>query len=190
MDDETADAHLPRSSQVIPASRSLSKVLNLSSPLNHFSPTDPAREKWVTDNLPTSIQLKLNTPFGKENLNQCFMLEPSFYHLLLPFYHSGFMTSQMKSALYNTSSTARSFCNLIDTFGKIDFRPLRDPMPDWSQQLKADRTAMMTAALLHYNGKVADVVRFIGGEHVSAHRNIPETISQSTSRNCRFRRSF
>jgi hypothetical protein len=178
MDDTTADAHLPRSSQVIPSSRSLSKVLNLSSPLNHYSPTDPAREKWAIDTIPSSIQLKLNTPFGKENLNQCFMLEPSFYHLLLPLYHSGYLTPQMTNALYHTSSTARSFCNLISKFGNIDFRPLRNPIPEWSIHVKNHRTAMITAALLHYNGKVADVVRFIGGEHVSAHRDIPTTINR------------
>jgi hypothetical protein len=89
MDDARAELHLPKTSQALPASPSLSKVLNLSSPVNHFSPTDPAREKWVIANIPSSIRLKLDTPFGKENLNQCFMLEPTVFHTLLPVYKSG-----------------------------------------------------------------------------------------------------
>lgn len=178
MDDETAESHLPITSQAVPTEPSLSKVLNLSSPVNHFKVTDPGRERWLVDNVPTSIRLKLDTPFGKENLNQSFMLEPSVYHTLLPVFKSGYLTPDSRRSLCVASTTFRTFFQVIHQYGSIDFRPLRDPMPEWSPQVKLERTNMMTAAMLHYNGRVADVVRFIGGEHVSAHRDVPATMAR------------
>jgi hypothetical protein len=178
MNDATADLHLPKCSQALPASPSLSKVLNLSSPINHFAPSDPQREQWVSKNPPSSIQLKLNTPFGKENLNQCFMLEPSLFHTLLPVYHSGFLSVPIRRTLFHTCSTSRTFCQLMNKYTNLNFRPLCDSITTWSPQVKSDRSDMITAALLHYNSNVATLVRFIGGVHVSAHRDIPSTINQ------------
>ena len=40
-----------------------------------------------------------------------------------------------------------------------------------------DRLAQVSAALLHFNGSVADLVRWIGGPHVGAHRDHPSILA-------------
>ena len=55
-----------------------------------LSGTRQERANFV-DLLPTRVQVKLNQPFGKDNLTQCFKAEACFRHVLLPLYKSAFL---------------------------------------------------------------------------------------------------
>jgi hypothetical protein len=136
------------------------------------------REAFVAT-LPTSVQLKLNQPFGKDNLVQCFKAETCFRHVLLPVYHSGFLTGQDWTQLATASPMAKTLLDLLAEHDSIDFRPIQGFQADWKTATTIDgnRTRMATAALLHYQGDMASVVRWIGGPHVAAHRDVTASLA-------------
>jgi anti-sigma factor RsiW len=63
-------------------------------PTVHASVTARERETFVAT-LPTRVQTKLNQPFGKDNIVQCFMSEASLRHVLLPLYKSMFLLREL-----------------------------------------------------------------------------------------------
>ena len=134
--------------------------------------TRRAREDFVKT-LPSSVQLVVNQDFGKPDLRRCFYLEPSFFHVLLPIYRSSFLSHDDQRSLSNTCAETRTLVDLFHDYNTVDFRPLRtDRSHDWDQEteLNLDWLRMTTAALLHYQGDLSSVVRFIGGTHVGANR--------------------
>jgi hypothetical protein len=52
-----------------------------------------AQEKFLLklDEIDDRIRVKLDQPFGKDNLNQCFCSEARLRHVLLPLWKSGFL---------------------------------------------------------------------------------------------------
>jgi hypothetical protein len=62
---------------------------------------------------------------------------------------------------------------LIKKYGNVDFNQLKGfNKPGWENEtvLNKKRKTMASAALLHFNGDAGDLVRWIGGTHVGAHR--------------------
>ncbi|KAI2490464.1 hypothetical protein MHU86_24117 [Fragilaria crotonensis] len=51
------------------------------------------------DNLPTSVQVQLDQPFGKDSLQQSFYSAKSLCHILLPLLKSGFLSCRATKAL-------------------------------------------------------------------------------------------
>ena len=49
-------------------------------------------EQFASDILPTSVQIQLNQPFGKDSLQHSFYAAKSFNHILLPLLKSGFLS--------------------------------------------------------------------------------------------------
>jgi hypothetical protein len=60
----------------------------------------------------------------------------------------------------------------------IPFRGICGFSLGWESEIVVnnERVAMATAALLHFNGSLADLVRWIGGPHVAAHRDHPSIL--------------
>jgi hypothetical protein len=130
------------------------------------------REAFVNQ-LPTRSKLIIDQDFGKPSLDRCFQLEACLSLVLLPLYHSGFLTDDDQKMLARGSKHARTLIGLFDEYNLVDFRPLREYPVDWQEEtdLNYNRLHMTTAAVLHYHGDLASVVRFIGGIHVGAHRD-------------------
>jgi hypothetical protein len=134
---------------------------------NHFRATLDAIDPRIT--------AKLDQPFGKDNLSQYFYSTPGLRHVLLPLWKSGFLYRDPSSwdafcAAYFPASILR---DLLHEYGDTQFHGIRGFPLGWESETKVntDRVAMATAALLHFNGSVADLVRWIGGPHVGAHRD-------------------
>ena len=130
--------------------------------------------------LPTRVQVKLNQPFGKDNIVQCFQSEACLRLVLLPLYKSGFLSRSTDwSALAVAYREANKFLALIKDHADVDFRPLQGYNVRWNsiKTIDNDRVRMATAALLHFDGDVADVVRWIGGPHVGANRDIDASLA-------------
>jgi hypothetical protein len=53
--------------------------------------TRVAREAFAALVLPECIRAAVNNPFGKDNLQQSFMSEAAFRHVLLPLFRSRFL---------------------------------------------------------------------------------------------------
>ena len=162
------------------AASSSATCIALVLPTVQASVTAREREAFVAT-LPTRVRTKLNQPFGKDNIVQCFMSEASLRHVLLPLYKSMFLLREPEwSAFASASPMVSTFLSVVDDHATVDFRPIRGfNTPNWDTPTVIDphRVRMATAALLHFDGDVADLVRWIGGTHVGAHRNISATLA-------------
>ena len=149
-------------------------------PTVHTSVTAREREAFV-NTLPTRVQAKLNQPFGKDNLVQCFLSEACLRLVLLPLYKSAYLSREPDwSAFASASPMVATFLTVVDDHAAVDFRQLQGPHPDWdaATSIDLDRgVRMATAALIHFDGDVANLVLWIGGTHVGAHRNIRTTLA-------------
>lgn len=131
--------------------------------------------------LPTPVRAKLDQPFGKPNLNQCFLSEPRLRHVLLLLVRSGFLSDLYDwDRLASAYPPTRHLLNLLYEFGDVDFRSLQGFIDGWESEetLNFDRVRLTTAAFLHFNGDAATLVRWIGGPHVAAHRDTPTILAK------------
>ena len=156
-------------------------IRGVASPLPTVQASMTAREREAfVAALPTRVQAKLNQPFGKDNLVQCFSSEACLRLVLLPLYKSAFLLREPEwSAFAAASPMVAEFLSLVDDHATVDFRPLRGFDANWetATEINPNRVRMATAALLHFDGDVADLVRWIGGTHVGAHRDISATLA-------------
>jgi hypothetical protein len=69
---------------------------------------------------------------------------------------------------------------LCRQYGSLDFTPLREGIPanlstpDLIPHLKG----LVTACFLHFNFDTPTVVRYIGGQHTAAHRDVPVNLAE------------
>lgn len=140
------------------------------------------RENFAaSDAISDRIRAMLNNPFGKENLVQCFKSQAEIQHTWLPLWKSGLVDEEgwakLRIAFPELSS---DFYDLLHEFGDVNFNPLRGfHGPDWDQEtdINVERKRMASAALLHFDGDVAALVRWIGGPHTNAHRDYAATLA-------------
>jgi hypothetical protein len=100
--------------------------------------------------------------------------------VLLPLYKSAYLAREPDwSTFASASLVVSTFLAVVDEHAMVDFRPLRGFNHDWDSAtvIDLDRVRMTTAALIHFDGDVANLVRWFGGAHVGAQRNIRATLS-------------
>lgn len=113
-------------------------------------------------------------------MSTSFFAEKCFRHILLPVFKSGFLSRRNLKNLERASFRARQLQQLLKKYAGVDFRPLRGFQPDWESvtTIREDWKTMTSACLLHFDGDVATVVRWIGGHHTNAHLNPPEILAK------------
>jgi hypothetical protein len=85
-----------------------------------------------------------------------------------------------KRAFLQVSPFACRLVRLIAWYGTIDFTPLRQgistnlPTPE----LIATTPSLVTACFLHFNVDTPSVVRYIGRQHIAAHRDVPAIMKE------------
>ena len=133
-------------------------------------------EAFAAEQLPTSVQVQLGQTFGKDTSFQSFFAEKCFRHVLLPVLKSGYLSCRAVKQLERASYRARQLRQLIKRYAHVDFRPLQGFQSDWEEvsTIREDWKAMTSAFLLHFNGDVATVVRWLGGPHHTAEQIKPE----------------
>ena len=165
--EESGIEHYPVASDVCP---SPSEKDTLNSTFNHR-----AQEQFRESLRGThpGIVARLEQPFGKDNLKQTFVSSAAFRHVLIPLWKSGFMADWVDDwdNLCEACVPARLLVALLRDYGDTEFHGIRGYNPDWAKEtaVNQDRVAMATAALIHFDGNVADLVRWTGGPHVAAH---------------------
>jgi hypothetical protein len=138
------------------------------------------RDQWARDNLPSRVQVALNTPFGKDSISHSFSAAVGLRHVLLLVFKSSYLSVQSHRNLLRASPLASRLSWLQQRYGGLDFRSLRDgiptdmPTPDLVAHLKG----LVTACFLHYNFDTPTVVRFIGGQHTATHRDVPAILRE------------
>jgi hypothetical protein len=176
----TADENIAASAHHFPVQSAVTPTTNRGDLLPHNRNTVSKQEReGFAATLPTPVQLKLNQQFGKDNNLQCFKSEACLSHVLLPLYSSKMMTENEWKRFSGISKMAKTVLELLEEHASIDFRPIQGFQRDWREAtaIDDDRTRMATAALLHYQGDMASVVRWIGGPHVAAHRDVDATLA-------------
>ena len=152
-----------------------SGLRNLPTPRQSFQASAQPQFRQRLDKIDSRILAKLDQPFGKENLRQCFKSEATLCNVLLPLWKSGFLFGDATtwSSFRTAFHPVQTLFDLLDDYGDVPFTSLRGFQPDWKSSVDFDeqRVGMVTAALLHFNGSAADMVRWIGGPHVAAHRD-------------------
>ena len=140
-----------------------------------FTQASQRRFRCILDGIDPRINAKLDQPFGKDNLRQCFHSQATLRHVLLPLWKSGFLfgRDQDWENFAQAYFPTRVLLDLLHDFGDVPFQGIRGYPSGWEVEsdVNLDRVRMATAALLHFNGSVADLVRWIGGPHVGAHRD-------------------
>jgi hypothetical protein len=180
-DDEVLDELLPadlvmrRAEERYPVVSAVTTRGNPGTLREAFTQAAQRRFRISLDAVEPRILARMDQPFGKDNLSQCFYSTPGLRHVLLPLWKSGF--------LYGDPTSWNSFCSayfpasilrdLLREYGDTPFHGIRGFPSGWDKEVAVnqERVAMATAALLHFNGSVADLVRWIGGPHVGAHRD-------------------
>ena len=146
-----------------------------------FTQSAQRRFRARLDDIDPRITAKLDQPFGKENLLQCFHAQPQLRHVLLPLWKSGMLygCGPAWDNLCTSYYPARILRDLLQKYGDVQFQGIRGFPLGWETEtvVNTDRVKMATAALLHFNGSMADLVRWIGGPHVGANRDHDATFN-------------
>jgi hypothetical protein len=177
--------HKPLRSPVFPEARSTPNDLPLTSAMVKANAsttrlTCAQRDQWARDNLPSRVQVALATPFGKDSLSHTFSSTVEFRHVLVSFFKSGFLSVRTKGAFLGVSPFACRLVRLIAWYGTIDFTPLRQgistnlPTPE----LIVTTQSLVTACFLHFNFDTPSVVRYIGGQPIAAHCDVPAIMKE------------
>jgi len=121
-----------------------------------FGRSERERFALSLDKLDPRIRAKLDQPFGKDNLTQCFYAEPAFRHTFVLLLKSGFLSNPDWTALVAADPAALSFSQLFDLYAPVDFSPLRGYPQNWQSETEVNqsRVAMTSAALLHFNARL------------------------------------
>ena len=150
-------------------------------PQLEFNLNNRKQRALMLKTLPTDVQLKLNQPFGKDDLSHSFTNEANFRTILLPLLFSDFLEDDDWNTLCQCNLAARNLQSLLDDYGTVDFRPLRTNFfrDGWQDatDFDYDRSAMLNACTLFYRGDIASVVRYVGGSFVGAHRDVDKILA-------------
>ena len=68
--------------------------------------------------------------------------------------------------------------NFIQRAKSIDFSSLTQFRMNWNQQttIPTERIKLFSACLIHFNGQIGDVIRYVGGNYTAAHRPVEQTL--------------
>jgi hypothetical protein len=137
-------------------------------------------QQWARDNLPSRVQVALNTPFGKDSPSHSFAAAVQLRHVLLFVFKSTHLSVRAGRNLMRASLLARRLHWLCQRHGGLDFRALRDGVPAnlTTPDLVARLQGLVTACFLHYNFDTPTVVGYIGGQHRAAHRDFPAILRE------------
>lgn len=127
--------------------------------------------------IPRAYELQRQQPFGKDTVEQSFTCDKSFFHIVLILYKSKLLVKDDLKSLWQAYSETRQLWREWKRVKRLPFWELRQPNPGWHNQENIDqyRVDLRMACLFHYDLDLAAVMRFLGQEHVAAHRD-PDVI--------------
>ena len=134
------------------------------------------------DAVDSRITAKIDQPFGKENLPQTFVSEAALRHVLLPLWKSECLHGDDSSwdSLCSACCPASLLWDLLSDCGDVSFETAREFNPTWDveTEINQDQVAAVTAAFLHFDGSIADLVRWVGGPHVAVQQDHHTTMER------------
>ena len=143
-------------------------------PSDQMQPPPQVHHKW-----PSPTQLR-TSGFGKLSKRHHFRQTACFETSLLCILKSKFLDSASTTALCATHPLIHHLCKMTDKLRFHDFSTLQQYNEKWSAQTTIPHSKAITtlAALLHYDGRVSDVMRFAGNNYTGEYRNIKQRIKK------------
>jgi hypothetical protein len=137
-------------------------------------------DQWARDNLPSRIQVALATPFSKDSSLHAFSAAIEFRHVLLFIFRSGYLNNRSSRALLGASPLARQLHEVIAKYGTLDFTLLcLGILFDLATPaLITHVKGLVTPFFIHFKFDTPSVVRYIGGQHLAAHQDVPAIIRE------------
>lgn len=122
---------------------------------------------------PTPVELK-TTGFGKVSRHHSFRQEASFETVLIILFKQGFFSADSLAALTATNPLINHLHAMLHRLKYYDFSSLREYNTNWAAQteISLHKTRTTLACLLHYDGRVSDLMRFCGNNYTGAYRDI------------------
>jgi hypothetical protein len=161
-------------------------LANYVPPNRNTIPTNPNQQPTHTRSLhqgyydratiPKAYELARTQPFGKPNtsMTQCFTSEAAFPHIV-PLLFSVGLDIDLRNQIFAAYPPSQRLWIETNRTHNLDITTLQSPRPDFQYEsqteIDPDRVDLHLAALIHFNFDVAALVRFIGGNHVAAHRD-------------------
>jgi hypothetical protein len=143
-------------------------------PCNPAKPHNISAHTWPT---PTELRTQ---GFGQPSKNHSFRTEATFEHTLIYLFKSCCLDTASISALSGAHPLIGHLHKTIRMLEHYNFQSLREYNPDWAKQTSIQESKVRAglACLLHYDGRVSDVMRFAGNNYTGAHRNIKERVKR------------
>ena len=129
--------------------------------------------------VPHPSKLRKAGTFGEPDLNHQFVQEPHLDHFVLHLFKNDWLAPDDKANLMKAHPDYHRFAKAVEASKDVDFSPLRQYRGDWSQQknIPASRVKMFTACLVHFNGHIGDVIRYVGGNYTAEYRDVEKALA-------------
>ena len=116
---------------------------------------------------------KFGPPSRDHSVTQEACMETVLLHIL----KSEYLDETSTQALHATNPLVPHLARINKALSNYDFRWLRDTDHEWASQesIPEERQKAMMACLLHYNLDVSLLMRYLGGNHTGAHRDVQAT---------------
>ena len=134
-------------------------------------------DQWAKTRLAPPIQQALADSTGKKNPNTTFEGEIVFRHVL-PYLllNSALFTEAELTNLDAATPLVVIFLNLCRRYAKVDTTPVRgfDMYEGFKSEtdFHQERIRLASAAVFQHGFSIEDTVRYIGGPHIGAHRDL------------------
>jgi hypothetical protein len=129
--------------------------------------------------LPTPTALRLSG-FGQLSRHHNFTQEASYETSLLLLYKSGYLSTTDLHSIQYVHPLFQHLYRMYRHLSTHNFTGIQERDPKWASQtsLPPTRKRDFLACLLHYDMRVADVMRFAGTEYTGAYRDISHRLSR------------
>lgn len=127
--------------------------------------------------LPTPTQLQLSG-FGQISPTHTFCQEASFETILICLFKSKYLDTEAESQLRSTHPLIEHLAKMMVELRDWNFRELQKYNTAWQEQeaIPTMRAMNFLACLIHYDGRVSNVIRYVGNNYTGIYRNIDERV--------------
>ena len=128
---------------------------------------------------PSATKLR-SSGFGRPSKRHNFRQTACFETTFICLFKSKFLDESSLLTLCSLHPLIHHLCAMIERLKTHDFSVLATYNLSWSSQQEIPKNKAITtlAALLHYDGRVSDVMRFAGNNYTGEYRNIKKRIKQ------------
>jgi hypothetical protein len=141
-------------------------------------------KKQLISELPKPLQQHFESGFGKDSLEQSFYGEVKFrhVHIFLVKYTRLWLESSDFENLCMAFPSVCVVAKLWDEHRNVDIEPLRGftSYQNWEKETTVNehRITMTTACMMQFNCCIPSVIRYIGGPHVGAQRDVDAIVEE------------